>query len=238
MPSNTSVKAVSYTGGKRGCNELEPARLSGAGSIIICTRHEYGNKSRAMRTDMVALHTGQRDSKRIFRVHKKLLCNKIPNFDKVFNCNFQKAKGDVAYFLEEDRETTDLLIEWVYQGTIRRLERKINGARLESSSWNFGEVYGLVDKLCLPDLQDEIIDEISGSLRGKDILPTFDLMAKFYNQAPRSSPLRCYMVFASYWMTLTVSERNKDIYTGAELHATMCENSESGRSSVDLLLDP
>lgn len=68
---------------------------------------------------MVELKVGTNDQIRRFTVHKKLLCDKIPYFQIMFGGPWKEANEYAATFPEEDPESFDLLLSWVYSGTLR-----------------------------------------------------------------------------------------------------------------------
>ncbi|TVY81681.1 hypothetical protein LSUE1_G006000 [Lachnellula suecica] len=108
-------------------------------------------------TEMVDLFVGPQ--KTLLRVHKVLLCQKIPYFAKMFQGGFKEATDNFATFPEDNREEFDLLIEWVYTGKIRGLENNAYpNIRTQISSWALLPFYTLAEKLCLTSLKDGILD--------------------------------------------------------------------------------
>jgi hypothetical protein len=110
--------------------------------------------------EMVDLYIGP--NKVHFCVHKELLCDKIPYFDKMFRGHFE-ATMNSATFPEDTPESFDLLVEWVYSGSIRPLvattpepgsRRYPQGAL----SYLFTQFYGLASKIRMPELMDKIMD--------------------------------------------------------------------------------
>jgi hypothetical protein len=67
---------------------------------------------------MVTLKVGLGVEEHAFNVHKKLLCEKIDYF-KMFEGPWKEAGASVATFPEDKKEPFDLLIVWVYTGSIR-----------------------------------------------------------------------------------------------------------------------
>jgi len=54
-----------------------------------------------------------------FAVHKKLLCSKIRCFRSMFEGAWNESGESQALFPEDSVESFDLLITWLYTGTIR-----------------------------------------------------------------------------------------------------------------------
>jgi hypothetical protein len=67
--------------------------------------------------DIVTLKVGENEDE--FVVHKKLLCSRIPYFDKMFQDPWQESVASIATFPEDTPESFDLLITWLYTNTIR-----------------------------------------------------------------------------------------------------------------------
>lgn len=54
-----------------------------------------------------------------FVVHKKLICQKIPYFKKMFADGWKESADNVATFPEDSIESFDILLGWVYTGVLR-----------------------------------------------------------------------------------------------------------------------
>jgi hypothetical protein len=61
-------------------------------------------------------------------VHKELLDDNVPHFNKMFNGEFKEAMSRSAEFPEYHPQSFDLLLSWVYRG------------RYESLSWTEVEI--------------------------------------------------------------------------------------------------
>lgn len=66
---------------------------------------------------MVELWVSKPDPK-LYRVHKKLLCETIPYFKNMFKGGFKEATDNKATFPEDSPESFGML-EWVYTGKLR-----------------------------------------------------------------------------------------------------------------------
>jgi hypothetical protein len=62
-----------------------------------------------MGTEMVDIYVGPKE--RLFRVHKALLCKKVPYFDKMFNGEFREASQNVAKFPDDHPAAFDRLLQ-------------------------------------------------------------------------------------------------------------------------------
>ncbi|KAH6669005.1 hypothetical protein B0J14DRAFT_488100, partial [Halenospora varia] len=66
--------------------------------------------------DMAELYVGPQ--MKLFRVHKELLCKKIPYVRKMFQGGFQEAQQNSATFSEDTEEAFDLLMGWIYTDSV------------------------------------------------------------------------------------------------------------------------
>ncbi|TGO18013.1 hypothetical protein BTUL_0013g00900 [Botrytis tulipae] len=73
-------------------------------------------------TQMVDLFVGP--DKKLIRVHKGILCRKIPYFDKMFNGPWVESANNSATFPDDTFESFDLLIGWVYSGRLSQLNHQ------------------------------------------------------------------------------------------------------------------
>jgi hypothetical protein len=68
-------------------------------------------------TEMVDLYVGP--EKEQFHVHKAAICGKTPYFEKMFKEDgFEESYNNSASFPEDDTVLFDLLLGWVYHGSI------------------------------------------------------------------------------------------------------------------------
>jgi hypothetical protein len=142
-----------------------------------------------MATDMVDLIVGQQ--KKLFRVHKYVLCKKVPYFDKMFKGAWKEASDKIGIVSEDTVEAFDLLIAWVYFDTIRPLERISSDRRF---SWDPIPFWKLADKFCPPKLQDEIMDISHTSYHTSNVVLSHNQIESCYKDTLEGSPLRRYAV--------------------------------------------
>jgi BTB/POZ domain len=146
--------------------------------------------------EMVDLYIGL--EKEHFRVHKTALCDKIPYFDKMFRRNFQEATAGVAEFLEDNPEAFDLLLGWDYHERIDlilpdRIDPIIDGDEdppLNLVFTSLYELHALGQKLCLPHLQDQVVDEIRETQCQFNVVSNTERIKCCYSPASKSSGLR------------------------------------------------
>lgn len=144
---------------------------------------------------MVDLYVGP--DQELYRIHKQALCSRIPYFSSMFSSSssFREAVEATARFPEDTPESFDILLEWVYQGRLRKLA-SIN----EEGKRNYDPyaLYILLDKLRLPALMDHLADMIVEHHRAinKSVSPR--TIAKIYQNTSPNCPLRKYCLQRLY----------------------------------------
>ena len=68
---------------------------------------------------IVDLIVGTPKNAKTFRIHQKLLCAKIPYFDKMFKGEWKESKEHRASFPEDQPVSFEIMLEWVYFGNLR-----------------------------------------------------------------------------------------------------------------------
>ncbi|KAH7348891.1 hypothetical protein BKA65DRAFT_594638 [Rhexocercosporidium sp. MPI-PUGE-AT-0058] len=132
-----------------------------------------------------------------FLVHKKVLCNRIPYFDKMFNGKFVETTDLRAMFPEDRVEAFDLLLSGVYQETcINFSGQKESSSGPNVYDWSLVSYYNLAGKLCLPDLQDQIMDAYIAQSSARHTMPSTDLIREVYTRTEAGSGLRKYVLAA------------------------------------------
>lgn len=112
---------------------------------------------------MVTLKVGK--NKKAFAVHKKLLCEKIPYFEKMFQGLWIEASGNIATFPEDEVECFDVLIGWLYSGALRLVTEIVSSILLTK----IGETARVAqsDK----QINNNVLEYTSGILPGRQVVP-------------------------------------------------------------------
>ncbi|PQE19094.1 BTB POZ domain-containing protein [Rutstroemia sp. NJR-2017a BBW] len=142
--------------------------------------------------ETVDLHVGPASGGKVFRVHKKILCDKIPYFSKMFNSGFAEAKDNSASFPEDRVDAFDHLLEWVYTGVLRRHIYELDGTQRRGENWNFLPFYMLAEKLCLPQLQDAAMDMLRASQVASNVVLGLGDITGAYEHTQGGSSYRLY----------------------------------------------
>lgn len=72
-----------------------------------------------MGVEIVDLVVGTGSGKRLFRVHKKLLCSRMPYFDKMFNGPWKESSESTALFPDDNTNAFEALLGWIYNGDVK-----------------------------------------------------------------------------------------------------------------------
>jgi len=159
----------------------------------------------------------------VFRVHKKLLCNKALYFDKIFNGNFIEGIEQSATFPEDEPCTWKHFVGWLYKGII---QPQTGGPELVDDRIN---LFCLAEKYGIPDLQDTSMDSLTAILRSSKTSPSLILILSSYSRTSSGSKLRLYMARTFVSNALRCGEDINN-WTNKKLFETLKDND-------DLLLD-
>ncbi|KAF4625607.1 hypothetical protein G7Y89_g12559 [Cudoniella acicularis] len=155
----------------------------------------------ALGTEMVDLYIGPTEEH--FRAHKRLLCDKIPYFDKMFNGGFKEASDNTAKLPEDNPDTfEDLLNMAVYSAEPYTLSPLTNTAASIYTGKEFPfdplNLYCLAEKLCLPLLMDNVLEAYFDYQRLNYKYPSIDFCCQVYARTPEGSHFREYVVQVVY----------------------------------------
>lgn len=156
-------------------------------------------------TEMVDLLVGP--EKKLYRVHKTLLCNKAPYFEKMFKNEWQEASSNTATFPEDTVESFDLLLGWIYSAPMPPLKTKPGPVRVQS--WNFVLFFALASKLCLPRLMDRLMDIGRSYHQEENLMYDLPSVQLIYKVCPENSTLRIYAIRSLHYMFLNGRTNDK-----------------------------
>ena len=132
-------------------------------------------------------------TEKLFRVHKQIICQKIPFFYSMFNGAW-KQPGQTSVTLPEDSPPEfGLLLGWIYQSSVRPLT--VEPGRIQCS-YNEFKFYALADKYCLPELKNDIMDMLISYFDKSSQLPAPSMILSVYANMPDGSPLRKLMAYS------------------------------------------
>jgi hypothetical protein len=187
-----------------------------------------------MGTEMVNLYVGPQKER--FHVHKQVLCKKVPYFEKMFKGEFKEATEEQAIFPEDDAESFDLLLGWVYHNSIRPLvvlRKEDNNASVQS--WNPIKFCMLAEKLCLSHLQDKIVNEYLDYLDRENRFPSVIHIGTTYSATPAGNPLRKFHARTFYWAVGPSSNLTNDKWPTHTLAKLMRDQEDLAEDILTLI---
>ncbi|KAJ8071944.1 hypothetical protein OCU04_002248 [Sclerotinia nivalis] len=162
-------------------------------------------------TETVDIYVGP--EKKLFRIHRGILCDKVPYFQKMFSSGFVEALEGKVFFPEDSPQSFDLFYGWVYLGTLPTFNC-VDGGGESGFNWNPLLLYFLADKLCLVELMDKSSDIYFEGLAKSGRIPKTEWVEKVYELTPMGSPLRKFMCHSMYYVFSTLrSERIEATWT-------------------------
>ncbi|KAB8301584.1 hypothetical protein EYC80_003426 [Monilinia laxa] len=170
--------------------------------------------------EMVDIYVGQ--TKEHFRIHRGILCDKVPYFQKMFASELTEGFELKAHFPGDDPKLFDLFAGWVYFGTLRALTSEKGSAR---RSWDPVGLYSLADKFCLPKLMDQIIDTHINLCRDKNLMPNLSEVKTAYKLTPIGSPFRKFACASMHYLcSVCRQDRSSVLWPTGDLAIAMASH--------------
>lgn len=168
---------------------------------------------------MVDIYVGKGDAEKHFHIHKLILCKKVEYFDKMFGGGFKEAHENVGRFPEDNPDSMDVLLEWVYTGTLRKLTYKPG---TKQATWQAIKFYSLVEKFCLPILMDQTMDELTNYESENNMIFSFDEILSSYSSTSENSGLRQYAARSLIYILFKLkSENSRKIWPLSGIQKTL-----------------
>jgi hypothetical protein len=140
-----------------------------------------------------------------FAVDRTILYKKIEYFEKMFSGACEGSTSNTATFPEDSVDAFDFLMDWVYTNTIRPL--RVASSPLDSPNlWSQILFWKLADKLCIPKLQDQIMDIWKETEKTANMTVYPQQFEEAYKLAPAGSTRRLYTQQTLTWLFLTFPE--------------------------------
>jgi hypothetical protein len=137
---------------------------------------------------MVTILAGEGDNPAKFVVHKDFVCHYSPVFRAAFNSTFIEGQTQTYHLKDSLEKVVGLLVEWVYT-------KDISSSNDGDGYDNLVELWILADKLCIPELQNNIIDKLAKmSYKPFDIDTLAFETKKIYHGTSSGSQLRRFAV--------------------------------------------
>jgi len=185
---------------------------------------------------MVHLYIGK--SRAHIHAHKTILCRRVKYFDTMFNGGFKEDEDNSVHFPEDDIESFDLLMEWIYTDRLRPLSIVGNDEAEKTVSWDPIGLYILAHRFCLTKLSNRVMDSYRLLHVESNTRPSRHAISRVYSNAPVGSPMRLYCVqFLGYFIlkfqeeevSSTSRMKNNDIYD------LLWQNEDLGKDFIALI---
>lgn len=151
---------------------------------------------------MVDLHAGA--DNRLFRVHKTLLCDKVPYFHWHFSQKPAEGIKTFTNFPEYPPGAFDVVLHWVYTGTLPPIHNTTpSRSPKPTSKGGYIHSHSLAYKLKLPHLCDMMMDRMLKYEQENKYIASFDRIAACYKYSLKGSPMR-------KWAALTMVHIKKE----------------------------
>ncbi|TVY49193.1 Actin-binding protein [Lachnellula occidentalis] len=172
--------------------------------------------------------------KETFRVHKNLLCTKVPYFHKMFSGGFKEASEQAAKMPDDDPGTFGLFLEWLYAGRITPIPPIKPNGRDEHREIYFRRVklYCFAEKIVCPKLMDYTMTVIISTHLRTNTLPRFEPITFVYQNSPSCSVLRKFMSLAVYRV---VTKCSTEFWTNEDIREFLLRDEEGVMDLVKLL---
>lgn len=149
-------------------------------------------------SDIVDIYVGP--LRKHFEVHEELLCQDVPVFNTMFKSGFMEGLKKSADFPEDDSETFDTFIQWLYDDELDEI--KIDKERPWSEPLlGRMKLFIFAEKHCIDVLADYAIDTIllaSEDWGERDFTqPTLEVVQLVYENTLPGSGLRLYLAMCS-----------------------------------------
>ncbi|KAI1959819.1 hypothetical protein LOZ58_004184 [Ophidiomyces ophidiicola] len=138
------------------------------------------------------------ESEAQFQAHKDLLCQKSPFFNGALMRDFKEAGENAISLPEDDPDTFERFLQWLYSG-IYELSGLKTDEEVDERYFQLAQLYTLADKLEVPRLKHDIINELFMMKTDPDKPPQVDVIAYIYENTRERSPLRKLMVAWLVW---------------------------------------
>lgn len=172
--------------------------------------------------------------KQLFRLHKQVLCERVPYFDKMFNGGFKEAKEGRATLPEDTVDAFDLLVGWVYSGDVRPLVQVDCTEKCKMcTNWDAPVAYELASKLCLPELMNRVMDEYINLQQRSLLFPSIQCMDVVYKLTPQGCGFRKYISHMLHFVLVNPSLGEN--WSVKDLYELTKSNEELGRDLLWLV---
>lgn len=143
---------------------------------------------------MIDVYVGAEQKK--FHLHRDLLCDRSEYFKACFDGNFKEAQQKELYLPEDDIESFDLFVRWLYGAPLKKISS-------DDDLLVYLALIVLANKLCLEYLQNEAMDHILRFHRKIPGSVRYDCLHYIYQNTSSHDHIRSYSVSLAAWTTVS-----------------------------------
>lgn len=155
--------------------------------------------------DVVKLTVGTGKKAKHFQVHKNLLSQKAPVFDRMFNGNFAEGEAGEATLSDDNPKSFTIFVSWLYTGTV---ETRVDERSLIKV---YIGLFVLAEKYLITQLADQTMDAFIQRSLIRRTFPDLSMMTLAYAQTYACSKLRLYM--ARSWSYILLEQDEAGTWT-------------------------
>lgn len=170
---------------------------------------------------MVEIFVGT-ESKEPYKIHLRLLSNRVPYFQNMFSGEFKEARERKAYLPDDTPASFNLFLEWLYGGAELRPVMSITD---EAPVRALIELYCFAEKICQGDLMDCAMSALMITLVTHKRLPKTSSMLQAYNHTTPQSCLRKFIATSFVYLLYHGENKSKD-WNIEELSDAMAESQD------------
>jgi len=138
------------------------------------------------------------ESKELFYVHKDILCEISPFIRAALAGGFREAEDQEIPFPEDDVETFERLVQWVYTRALN-LSSYETEAETEAHYLALARLFVLADKLQIPMLKTLTVLTMYESVDKAKWVPPLEVIGHVYANSHRRCGLRRLLVDSYIW---------------------------------------
>ncbi|KAL5316642.1 hypothetical protein ACEPPN_015691 [Leptodophora sp. 'Broadleaf-Isolate-01'] len=170
-------------------------------------------------SEMVKISVGEGSKKQEFHIHKRLLCQKAPVFDRMFSGNFAEGQIGEALLPEDDPKAFDMFASWLYRSTVKDLGHEPG---------DFIDLFAFAEKYGIVCLMDSTMDSFIGFLIKKKTRPGINHFPRAYARTHYGSKLRLFL--SRIWAYGVLNEDDNGKWASSTLVPT-------GEKAQEILID-
>ncbi|KAL6704948.1 hypothetical protein ACN47E_007493 [Coniothyrium glycines] len=141
---------------------------------------------------MIDVYVGE--SKRHWSLHRNLLCHHSESLEEELDGAATGGdKTDKLELLDYDPAGFELLVKWLYQGTLDHVSDMVDANQKYDYAVSCYKLYLLCDRFDMAQLKNVAMDQYRRGLNEAELVPDADEIDAIYRRSPPSSPFRQLM---------------------------------------------